>query len=211
MKRKIVLFILLLSISPLFGQLKYGVKAGMTTSDQTWDVLPKFAKFVSIDSRKGINLGVFAEFSDTKYVGVVAEINYRQKGANIYLDYTGKDTSGQTILPKNLEHKLSYLNLSLLGKIKYEFANFTPYIIGGLKTDYQLSSDLNDPDLGYVASETTSQIWGAVIGGGIEITNLLPVSILGEFRCEFDFNKLYTEDRFQFKSNTIEFRLGVKF
>jgi hypothetical protein len=211
MKNKLILFILFLAATPIFCQLKYGFKAGLTSSDQTWEVVPRFAKSISIDSRKGINLGVFAEFSDNKYTGVIIEANFRQKGANIYLDYTDKDTSGQTILPKNLEHKLSYLNLSLLGKLKYEIKFFTPYLIAGLKTDYQLSSKLDDPDIGYIASETTSQIWGVVIGGGFEIKDLLPFTILAEFRTELDFNKLYVEDKFQFKSNMMEFRLGVKF
>ena len=211
MKNKLILILFLLSSGPLFCQLKYGFKGGMTIADQTWETIPKFAKSISIDIRKGINLGVFAEFSDNKYVGVVAEINYRQKGAFINLEYTGKDTSGLLVLPKNLEHKLSYLNLTLLGKVRYELPYITPYLIGGLKTDYQLSSKLEDSDLGYIASETTTQIWGAVIGGGFEIRDLLPVVILAEFRTEFDFNKLYIENNFLFKSNTIEFRLGVKF
>jgi hypothetical protein len=211
MKKILVLLATLLSISPVFGQIKYGIKGGETVTDQTWEVVPRFAHSVVIDSRKGINLGVFAEFSEDKYVGIVAEINYRQKGANISLVYTGRDTSGLIVVPKNLEHKLTYLNISLLGKVKYEFPYITPYLITGLKTDYQLSNKLEDEDLGFIATESSKQIWGLVLGGGFELRDLLPVVILGEFRYEFDFNKIYAEDQFQFKTNTFEFRIGIKF
>jgi hypothetical protein len=83
--------------------------------------------------------------------------------------------------------------------------------MGGLKTDYQISNKFDDDDLGYLSTETTKQVWGAVIGGGFEVTKLFPFAILAEVRYEFDFNKLYVADYFQFKNNMVEFRLGVRF
>jgi hypothetical protein len=210
MKKKLIIFLFIIA-GPLFAQLNYGVKAGLTSSSQEWEFIPKFASYGNVQNRQGINLGVFAEYSEDKYVGVIAEINYRQKGAKIDLNYTGRDTSGTIVVPKSLEHKLSYLNISLLGKIRYDFSFATPYIIGGLKTDYELSNTLDDTDLGFLSSASTTQIWGAVIGGGFEIKNLLPVAILAEFRYEFDFNKLYVSDNFQIKTHSIEFKFGVKF
>lgn len=210
MKKCILIFILFLSV-PLMAQLSYGVKAGLTSSNQTWEFTPRFAKTGETTARSSINLGLFAEYSDDKYVSVLAELNYRQKGANIKMEYTGRDTSGTIIVPKDLEHKLAYMNVSLLGKVRYQVGIFSPYLLAGLKTDYQISNKLDDIDLGHIAEDATKQIWGAVIGAGFEIKNFLPVGILAEVRYEFDFNKLYVEDNFQFKSDTIEFRIGIKF
>lgn len=210
MKKKLIILLFIVA-GPLFAQLNYGVKAGLTSSSQVWEFVPRFANYGNVEDRKGINLGVFAEYSEDKYVGIIAEINYRQKGAKIDLNYTGRDTSGTIVIPKSFEHKLSYLNISLLGKIRYDFSFATPYIIGGLKTDYQLSNTLDDVDLGFLSSESTTQIWGAIIGAGFEIKHLLPVAILAEFRYEFDFNKLYVSDNFQIKTHSIEFKFGVKF
>lgn len=211
MKRSLVLFLFLVS-APLFAQLNYGVKAGLTSSDQTWEFTPKFARNGQIDSKSTINLGVFAEYSDAKYVSVIAEINYRQKGAKIYLEYTGRDTSGNVVVPKNIDNKIGYLNVTLLGKFRYPLLPFfTPYLCAGLKSDYQISNKFDDEDLGFLATESTKQIMGAVIGGGFEIKDLLPVVLLAEVRYEFDFNNLYVQDNFKFKNKTLEFRLGVRF
>lgn len=210
--RKLLILLLFISTVPLFAQkINYGLKAGITSSDQTWEYTYRFAKSGYTEVRKGMNFGIFAEYSEDKYLGVIAEVNYRQKGANIFLEYTGRDTSGLNVVPKHIEHKLSYLNVSLLGKVKYALPYVTPYVCAGLKTDFQLSNKFDDEDLGFVADESTTQIWGVVIGGGFEVRDLLPVVVLGEFRYEFDFNKIYSSDQFQFKTNTIEFRLGVKF
>ncbi len=210
MKKSILILLLLISI-PLMAQMNYGVKAGLTSSNQTWEYTPKFAKSGETTPRSTLNLGIFAEYSDDKYVSVLAEINYRQKGANIKMEYTGRDTSGTIIVPKDLEHKLAYLNVSLLGRVRYQVGFFAPYILGGVKTDYQISNKLDDIDLGHIAEDATKQIWGAVIGAGFEIKDILPLVLLAEVRYEFDFNKLYVEDTFQFKSDTIEFRIGIKF
>lgn len=211
MKNKLIIFMLLIS-GPLFAQLNYGVKAGITSSTQTWEYVYKFASNGNTEARQGINLGIFAEYSDDKYVGVIAEVNYRQKGAKINLDYTGRDTSGTILVPKNLDYKLAYLNITLLGKVRYAALPIvTPYLLAGVKTDYQISNKLDDVDLGFLATDATKQVWGVVIGGGLEFKNLLPVSILAEVRYEFDFNKLYVSDSFQIKTSLLEFKLGIKF
>jgi len=211
MKRLLVI-LLILSCIPVYSQMKYGVKGGVTLSDETWEYTPRFARSGKVDAKSVLNLGIFAEYSDQKYVSVVAELNYRQKGAKIFMEYTGRDTSMTVIVPKNIDHQLAYINISLLGKVKYPVLPFlTPYAMGGLKTDYQVSNKFDDVDLGFLSTETTKQIWGAVIGGGFEINKLLPFDILAEVRYEFDFNKLYVDDYFQFKNNTLEFRLGVRF
>jgi hypothetical protein len=209
--KKILIILLFVIAGPLFAQLNYGVKAGLTSSNQTWEYVPKFANYGNVEPRKGINLGIFAEYSDNKYLGVLAEINYRQKGAKIDINYTGRDTSGSIVVPKSIEHKLSYINITLLGKVRYDLSFVTPYVIGGLKTDYQVSNKFDDVDLGYLSTECTTQIWGAVIGAGFEIKKLFPFALLAEFRYEFDFNKLYVSDDYQIKTSSFELKLGVRF
>ena len=209
--KKLFILLLLLVSAPLFAQVSYGIKGGITSSTEDWQFVPKFASSGTVQNHDGLNIGIFGEYSGDKYIAVIAELNYRQKGANIFFDYTGRDTSGTIVVPKNIQHRVSYLNISLLGKAKYTIGFFTPYLLAGLKTDYQLSNKFDDVDLGFIATESTSQIWGAVLGGGFEVKDILPVVLLAEVRYEFDFNKQYTDDYFQFKMNTLEFRLGIKF
>lgn len=210
MKKTLYLVLFLFASTTLFGQLNYGIKGGVASSTQDWIFVYGFAKNSSITPQKGTTIGIFAEYSQDKYLGVIAEVNYIQKGGKIILDYTGRDTTGQTIIPKNYDYKLSYFNISLMGKLRYDMKFFSPYAIAGLKTEYQLNNDFSDDDLGYLKDETAHQLWGWIIGAGFEIKDLLPITFIGEIRYVSDFNKIFYSSKMQITNNTVEIRFGIK-
>ncbi|MFO7445116.1 MAG: outer membrane beta-barrel protein [Ignavibacteriaceae bacterium] len=206
MKKLHILSLVILLCSVTEAQLirGYGLKIGGTVANQVWDN----STGINLDpeNKLGFNIGAFAEFLDVPFFSVVGEINYVRKTNKDELSVTTVDNPEGTGEIRDYETGASFLNISLLGKLRTNLVLLSPYIIAGPKIDITLDK-INDFDM---PDSFNSELIGMKAGIGTEI-NLVAVTLLAEFIYDFNFNPLYDSDFLEIKTSSFDFRIGVYF
>jgi len=185
----------------------YGIKVGGSLAKQVWDYSINFS--MESDNRFGLNIGGFVEFLDVPFLSVVAEADYTQKGMKLNLPTTGPD-SPDIIGTTTLNNRIDYLSLFLLGKIRYNLVLFSPYLIAGPRADIELGRDI---EKGFETSykDFKKGNFGLTIGVGTELIKVLPLSLLAEFRYNYDLSNVYSNENVKVKNQSFDFLVGVFF
>ncbi len=185
----------------------YGIKVGGSLAKQVWDYSINFS--MEPDNRFGLNIGGFVEFLDVPFLSVVAEADYTQKGMKLNLPTTGPD-SPDIIGTTTLNNRIDYLSLFLLGKIRYNLVLFSPYLIAGPRADIELGRDI---EKGFETSykDFKKGNFGLTIGVGTELIKVLPLSLLAEFRYNYDLSNVYSNENVKVKNQSFDFLVGVFF
>ncbi|MCK5075419.1 MAG: PorT family protein [Calditrichia bacterium] len=188
----------------------YGVKAGISSSNQIWSFEDnELSK--NFDNKIGITAGVFAEFLPVPFFKIVTEANFVQKGTNTNIPFTTEDdmdgSSGKTIA-----YRIDYINFCVKAKASIPFALIKPYIFAGPRVDFQINTK-TDQNLNHSMTDDFEKvIYGVSIGIGGEIKNLLPAALLAEFQYNHDLTNIdKTQQGVEMKNRSFEFRLGIKF
>jgi hypothetical protein len=185
----------------------YGIKVGGSLAKQVWDYSTNYS--MEPDNRFGLNIGGFVEFLDIPFLSVIAEADYAQKGMKLNIPTTGPD-SPDIIGTTTLNNRIDYLSLFLLGKIRYNLVLFSPYLIVGPRADIELGKDI---EKGF---ETTYKDFkkgnfGLTVGVGTELIKVLPLSLLAEFRYNYDLSNVYSNENVKIKNQSFDFLIGVFF
>lgn len=185
----------------------YGIKVGGSLAKQVWDY--SINSSMEPDNRFGLNIGGFVEFLDVPFLSVVAEADYTQKGMKLNLPTTGPD-SPDIIGTTTLNNRIDYLSLFLLGKIRYNLVLFSPYLIAGPRADIELGRDI---EKGFETSykDFKKGNFGLTIGVGTELIKVLPLSLLAEFRYNYDLSNVYSNENVKVKNQSFDFLVGVFF
>ena len=120
----------------------YWLKLGTTISNQEWNYKDASglsnASFDS-DNKIGFNVGLFVEFLDMPFISVVTELGYIKKGMKNESPIRTLSQPGGTGEYKTWDTRIDYINLSAFGKIRFDAALFSPYILLGPKFDLEIS------------------------------------------------------------------------
>ena len=185
MKKVCFIFALIMFVSTSQAQIirGYGLKVGTTISNQDWEYSNSSGlSGLSFDSnsRVGINFGIFTEFLNVPFISIVTEVNYLQKGMKKDIPVTTNsqpDGTGEFI---TWDTKVSYINISALGKLRINTGLFTPYILLGPKIDFEINKSNSIGSLNVVEENFNKNRFGLKVGIGTEI-NLSAFSFLAEF------------------------------
>lgn len=181
-QRLLLIFVFILVTTLSHSQIidRYGINIGTSYSTQIWDY-----KLVSIDSDNEYKFGFQAFLQAEKDFGnffaLRTEFGYIQKGFKNNLELTFADgTSAGTNNENVILHNLA-LNIGL--KIKPLKADYSPYLLAGLRGDYMISYkdiELEEPSSGLKFNIYKSTIeefnefnLGGLIGLGIDIKDLI--------------------------------------
>ncbi|MGE5432952.1 MAG: outer membrane beta-barrel protein [Syntrophomonadaceae bacterium] len=231
-----LLFIIILFncfiIVPINAQIinEYGIKSGMAYASHTWGYL-NFDTQTNPNFLTGISARAFADFLNTSYFNIEAEIGFSQKGANLnYYNLLPRPLpNGDVDFPPTDEftttqNRLNYVNVSLMGKIKYEFGIFAPYLLLGPQFNYLVGKDIGQN--GYetmdfrngkghlifpidpIYNRLYKDIWGFSTGLG-SVIKLLRINLLVEYRFEKDITYNYNESPI-FRNYSHSFLIGVQ-
>ena len=112
----------------------YGVKLGVSVANQDFSIRPESNLYYLVKGgdfryRPGFTCGIFAEWFDERYVNMVTEINYVQKGTKFNL-------SGVTNHEYN--NRIDYLSIPIYLKLKFPNLNYLPYLLFGIRYDHLL-------------------------------------------------------------------------
>ncbi|MCZ7604078.1 MAG: PorT family protein [Melioribacteraceae bacterium] len=213
MKKVCFVFALLFILSTSQAQIirGFGLKVGTTISNQDW----KYSNSSGLsglsfdsDSRVGINLGIFTEFLNVPFIGIVTEVNYIQKGMKKEVPVTTisqPDGTGEFV---TWNTRVDYINISAYGKLRINAGLFTPYILVGPKIDFEINKTNSLGPVNVVEDNFNKNRFGLKVGLGTEI-NLLSFKLLAEFLYDADFKELYENENLKVNSNSFDLRVGI--
>ena len=184
----------------------FGAKVGVTAANQTWD-------YTSIpdrntENRWGITGSVFVEALDMPYLSLLVEGQYTQKGMTYSVPIAtaqNPEGTGQFI---TMRPRVDYLSFALLAKVRFEAPPVTPYLIAGPRYDLLLSR--HSEGFQAVIDDFQSVEPGASVGVGAELSSVLPIDVLIEFRYNASFKDAYNTDFLKVRNRTIDLMLGVR-
>ena len=185
---KSILIIILLSVLSFNAKSQiltdYGIKFGTAISNQTWDYDAGFS--LNNDNKIGISTRLFADFFSWRYIQLEGELGYTRKGFTDNIPITSADSPDGTGEYININNSLDYLSISVLGKIRFSAGGLSPYIIAGPQFNFLINKNIgNGWDIAFDQFRKTNL--GIIVGAGTELNDLLPFTILLEYRYERDF------------------------
>ncbi len=185
----------------------YGFKVGGSLAKQAWDYSSNYS--LEPDNRFGLNIGGFVEFLDLPLASIIAEADYSQKGMKIDIPTTSE--SGPEIIgTTTLNNRIDYLSLFLLGKLRYNLVLFSPYLIAGPRFDIELGKNV-EKGFETIYDDFKKDNFGLTVGIGTELIKILPLSLLAEFRYNYDLSNVYSNERLKVKNQSFDFLVGVFF
>jgi hypothetical protein len=104
------------------------------------------------------------------------------------------------------QRRIGYVSFPLLFKYRAGQNKVTPYVVSG-------------PSLGYPITDSWGPNWenpwvlGATIGGGVELSGLMPTILMVDIRYSLDLTRTFqvAEDGVDIQSNAIDVGIGVGF
>ncbi|MBL6648645.1 MAG: PorT family protein [Flavobacteriaceae bacterium] len=155
MKLFLNILLILFSINFTFSQIEnlqnfdqqkihFGYYIGINQYNYKLDYKSNPKRRTLIDQKAGLNVGLIGDLRLRKNLNLRFEPGlYTNKSDVIFYDRTNFEKNSDTLRTI----KSTYIHLPLL--IKYSanrYNNFKPYILGGLSTSYNLSSNQNSPE-----------------------------------------------------------------
>lgn len=210
MKKNLLIIILLINTIMSNAQIidRISFNYGITNSDINWNIEqdPSLPSLNDFGNRKitGFYSGIDIDYLKSKFFSLSTGIGFYQKGAKY--DWSNRVS----------KLDLNYLTFDTKVKVKYDFNNFTPYLIMGPRIDYLLkfSSAFDEFDRLGMMNKIN---YGLVYGLGIQYD--LGKIILGlAWKNNVNFNSIaknsgeYMNPSFKIKDKTMVFNLdfGIK-
>lgn len=188
----------------------YGLKAGITSADQTfdWSSIPD----PSTERRVGFCLAAYAEWLNLPAFSVVTQLEYNQRGVGEKLYVLRFGPSGSRITDTQVFYsRLDYLSIPILAKTEIPLGNVRPFIAIGPRLDFLLGYQTTESKLLY--NTFYDDFRGLVLGGsvsiGIVMEGLFPFAITFEGRYNHDFSYSQSNQLIKIKNNAFDFWLGV--
>lgn len=187
MKKIIVVFVMMLTgIALLEAQVvkSIALKPGIVWANQKWEWI-NIQDIAEYKYKTGLHMGVNLEFLQHKFLSIIAEGGYIEKGMVQEIELTTPEMPEGSGEIKTFKTSFRYAYLSPMLKARIEFRNFVPYVFVGPRVDFYLSykSDLNFDEL---EEEMNKTIFGMIYGLGLEYM-LGPVGIALIYSQQLDF------------------------
>jgi hypothetical protein len=189
----------------------YGLRIAYMSASQSFNYPnPPWPGFgPDLSRRIGIGGGVFAEWLNVPFVSIVTELDYVQRGMGQLVYITENDpTPVRSEIRKN---RLDYLSVPLFVKGSVSAGILSLYVLIGPRIDFLLAYRDEFIIGKSIYEDFKKSIWGGTAGVGLEIEDMLPVSVLLEFRYDVDFVDSYDTDLLKVSNNAFAVWLGVAF
>jgi hypothetical protein len=176
MKHKSILIVILFTLTSfnLNAQtlVNYGLKFGVAASNPIWKV--ESTSISGIKTLYGADIGLFADWSLSKYFFITSELHYVQKGLKTQFD-------GERPISDSERPTINYLSIPIT--IKYVFLDsyIEPYVLGGPRVDFAISK--YDHNWSRFVYKNTKDIdFGINVGLGIQTKSLIGIGTGIELR-----------------------------
>ena len=189
-----VLLILFIGSSVSYSQFlpKFGVKAGLSAANHSWDYKGLLNGSIDWEYNYGFTVRAFAEFGLGDNFGLQGELGYSRKGNKKDFPITtveNPDGNGQYI---RVENTLDYVSVAALAKLNLFKGPISPYIIGGPQMNFLAGKDISNT-FKTVYDDFNSGVLGISVGAGLEL-GIAPVNVFVEYRYERDLTDSAPQD-----------------
>ncbi|MBN1638111.1 MAG: PorT family protein [Ignavibacteriales bacterium] len=184
----------------------FGVKAGYISSTLEWE-----GENLDLKNRKGFMLGIYGEFFDFHGLSLLVQMEYGQKGMQTdvtFVDYP-KPGDNTTLLS---DARLDYFSIPIM--VKYTAPidfDIVPYVFGGLNINFLIGQISTLDWFGTSYDSLSSPATGLVGGFGLTFGPKDKVSLLAEFRFNFDLTDSDKSDLRKVKNKSFEIVVGFAF
>lgn len=182
----------------------YGVKTGVVIAEQDFDCAEDFD--FDTKNRTGSDIGVYLEWLDIPYFGLLTEVHYVQKG--MVEENPRKDEFGHPMSPVRHSNRVDYISIPILAKVTLRTGRVRPYFVLGPRVDFLLGYESRILKDIYDGFEDTNL--GGTIGIGVE-RKTKSLNMLFELRYSPDFSNAYKTDLLKVKNNSFEILFGLGF
>ncbi|MBI5216506.1 MAG: PorT family protein [Ignavibacteriae bacterium] len=179
----------------------------LTSANQTFNYTHLSSS--STKWRAGFNIGAYVEFFDTHSFTLVSQLEYEQKG--MVEEIVNTEDDPVILREKDINSRLDYLSVPLLGKIYFSGKSLTPFFLAGPRVDFFLGYNSDDNFFNPVYDEFKKMVFGGTLGCGVEIPKILISELLVEIRYNADFTDSYNSPLLTVRNNAFDFWVGVKF
>ena len=178
-----------------------GLKVGAISATQDW----KYAQNVSsLDTkpRWGFDVGAFAEWFTLPVFSLTTELHYVQKGFSLKLPVTTEQFPDGNGAFMTLSPRVDYLSIPILAKCRLDWASSSLYAIAGPRIDFLVHHQ--DSGFGAVIDHFRSTEYGATIGIGYLLTQLVPFGLGAELRYSPTLQESYSTNLLAVRNSSFE-------
>jgi len=208
MKEYLLLVAFTLFCLPARGQLikGYGLKVGLTSSDVRVTDFPIANPFVDNRHRRtGYGAFVFIEWKGPSFLSFVTETGYVQRGFSFDLL---EDPQNPLTFGYHSQIDLNYISTATLVRMTFLETSLSPFLLVGPRLDILV---MRTPKKGRTIAESFSTVAaGGLVGAGLEMKKLLPVSLFLELRYNFDLTNSLPEGILDAYNNAFDVLIGLK-
>jgi len=171
---------------------RYGLKVGTSIANQNWNYYNQLLYIGGMDenskNRIGLDAAIWIQLLEVKYISIISEFHYIQKGMRItvYGTRIADNPDGYEDLgPEEYTRSVNYLCLPILLKANILQSSFSPYIILGPRVDFLIYNDES-----VVYDNFNKFDYGISVGFGFE-KNFGAITFLMELRYSPTLNYSY--------------------
>jgi hypothetical protein len=210
--RIILLLIFLLATTGWPSQIisGVGIEGGLSSTFQKWNYADGMRFMKEMDQHE--NIGIFYQFLDFKYVNLLLNIDYEQKGGldneidSTYIDQNGQIVTGGKI---KMWDRLDYIGFAPRIKAKIRIRGIEPFVTIGASFDYMISK--KNEYLGNVINEFKATDIAALYGIGIGVYFTKNLQGFFEFLHEPSVVAIFSNSFVNVKNDLMKFNLGIMY
>lgn len=219
MKKKIIIILLIFSISPFVNAQiikSIGIKSGISFSNQSWEDTHLSNDYI-FNASPGLYEAITFDFIDKEYWQLSADLGIYQSASKSEISSFPSYTIESY---HSFDFKFGFITFNPAFKFKIPLKSFTAYALLAPRLDYY-SSKFSNSQIDALYMETNKLIYGFNIGEGLAF-NIKNISIFAEYQFFYSFNNLIDKSFFyqnsygdssndRVKTNTHVISLGIKY
>ncbi|MBD3402552.1 outer membrane beta-barrel protein [candidate division GN15 bacterium] len=186
----------------------FGIKAGLSISNQDYDYEEGGPIDVERESRTGLALSFFAEFPITPILSLQPELAYVQRGSKLFVSRV-PETGPPAVETGELDDRIDYLVIPLHLRVRLPGATYRPYALLGPRLDFKINDRSESASV--LAGDLETINYGLSLGLGLEYGAGPIGAVFTELGYQFDFSKTVDTELLDVSSQSFLFLIGYTF
>jgi len=163
-----------------------------------------------MSKKNDLKIGAYGEYQFNRFINMIIEINYSQKGSSFVPEDSGISEPVSTGMSlSEIPFSVNYFEFPVLLKILVNTPISRVYLSGGIRYDYQIND--NSTNFFLPENDLSKSNWGFVVATGLDISNYFENPLSIEIRYNHDTTPLFDHEVLTVTNSTIDISVGVTF